>query len=150
MRLRLRKCYRAVSPAEGDLQKHAERMGSIRDNCNSRGDNYTASPGLGRATPLTSGKRICCIPNTALASPALPSHLPFSELKNNLQAQGASENNLADLASVVLLGNSLSTLAYLIQIHFFWFSEKGKRESFLSLSSTLQFLLRAGHSPKDY
>lgn len=76
-RPRLWKCHRAESPAGGNLQMHAERMGSIRDNCNSRGDNYTMSPGLCRATPLTSGKHICCIPNMALASPALHSHSPL-------------------------------------------------------------------------
>lgn len=131
---RLRKCHRVASPEGGNLPRSTEKTESIRDNCNSQCDNYTAFPGLLGATPLISAKCICCIPNTA-ASPALHSHLPFTDLKNNIQVQGASESNRAALASVVLLGNSLSTLFYLTQNHFDSHI-KGKREPCVSLLSS--------------
>lgn len=133
--LRLRKCHRVAPPAGGNLPRSTEKTESIRDNCNSQCDNYTAFPGLHRAIPLISAKCICCIPNTA-ASLALHSHLPFIDLKNNIQVQGASESNLAALASVVLLGNSLSTLFCLTQTHFDSHT-KGKREPCVSLLSSL-------------
>lgn len=102
---------------DGNIQTLAEKTESIHDNCNSRHDNYTTFPGL-CSHPIDFGKvyllhqKHRCKPRSALQSFLSLILKIISRYKMLLQA-------ILHLLPVVLPDYSLSTSAYLTQIHFY-------------------------------